>query len=305
MPKIIGVDFSGAGSDDAVGNTWVTEGRSGGGVLTIHCCRPISRNGLEGLLRELPDDAVAAMDFPFSVPAGFARFWQDSAGEMPGLWRAAADIDLQEFKNIRGRYVGKDRSREHLRVGDLHHRGAFSCLHDTNPNMVPMTFHGMAMLHRLMSRRSFRVPPLDDAGRSGPVLLEVMPGAALRAFKLPRTGYKNAAGVEKQRMRREKRQEILEGLPGASAGSGVGLSIPGNLGDTCLSHHDGLDSLVAAVVAAVWVDDKKRFRHPDDAPPDPELFEGTRRCISPEAGGMTELKAARLEGWIYAPKPNV
>ena len=302
MTKIIGVDFSGAGSDDAVGNTWVTEGRSDGGVLSIDCCRPISRTGLEGLLCDLPDSAVAAMDFPFSVPVGFAGFWQSEAGEMPCLWRASAAIDLPEFKIKRGQYVGNDRGREHLRVGDLHHRGAFSCLHDTNPNMVPMTFHGMAMLHRLVSRKCFRVPPLHDPDRSGPVLLEVMPGAALRAFQLPRTGYKSAVGVKKRRMRRENRQEILDGLPGASARFGVALSIPASPRDTCLSHHDGLDSLVAAVVAALWVNDQKRFNHPRDAPPDPELSQGTRRCISPEAKGLTELEAARREGWIYAPR---
>ncbi|MCY3639110.1 MAG: DUF429 domain-containing protein, partial [Chloroflexi bacterium] len=50
----------------------------------------------------------------------------------------------------------------------------------------------------------------------------------------------------------------------------------------CLANDDCLDAVVAAVAAARWAQDAAKFRQPD----------------------ADELPAARLEGWIYVPKPQ-
>ena len=51
----------------------------------------------------------------------------------------------------------------------------------------------------------------------------------------------------------------------------------------CLDSHDCLDSVVAAVVAALWAGRAEIFRVPRPG------------------GSDGELEAARLEGWLYAP----
>ena len=101
---------------------------------------------------------------------------------MPQLWEAAAVMDLPEFLALRDNFVAEH--GEPLRRGDLYFPECYSCLHKANPNMVPMTFRGMQMLDGLW-RAGCRVPPLPDQGRSGPVLLECMPGAALTPRRAP------------------------------------------------------------------------------------------------------------------------
>ncbi len=106
------------------------------------------------------------------------------------------------------------------------------------------------------------------------MLLEAMPGAALRALGLPFKGYKK--GVRAQQLR----HTILDGLAEKS-----GLQLP-NLSDFYdlgMAIHDGLDSLVAAVVAALWAQDPAKFRRP--ATEGEEEFD----------------PRVMLEGWLYAP----
>ncbi|CAI8046801.1 hypothetical protein GBAR_LOCUS25879 [Geodia barretti] len=205
---IVGVDFSGAKADNA---TWVTQGRLEGQSLRIHSSRSMPRAELADLLASLPTETVAALDFPYSVPQQFAEFWVPKATEMPILWQEAAGMEYQEFLALRDEFCSQH--GEPLRRGDLYFPECYSCLHKFNPNMVPMTFRGMQMLDRLW-REGCRVPPLDDSGRTGPVLLESMPGAVINSFGLPHKGYKN--GVR----RHELRQQILAGL---STRSGVVL----------------------------------------------------------------------------------
>ena len=197
---ILGVDFSGAKADK---NTWVTQGVLGDGVLTITSCQPLPRAGLADLLASLPGTAVAALDFPFSVPKSFAGWWRPEAETMPELWEAAVAMDLEGFWSIRDQFVAEH--GEPLRRGDLYFPECYSCLHKTNPNMVPMTFRGMQMLDGLW-RSGCRVPPLPGHDRAGPLLLESMPGAALRALGLPYKGYK------KGQLSFKLRRRILDGL---------------------------------------------------------------------------------------------
>ena len=278
---ILGVDFSGAKADK---NTWVTRGVLSGGVLTLEYCQPTPRAGLADLLASLPPGTVAALDFPFSVPEVFAGRWLSGAKTMPQLWEASAAMEFQEFMSLRDSFVAEH--GEPFRRGDLYFPECYSCLHKTNPNMVPMTFRGMQMLDGLW-RAGCRVPPLPDQGRTGPVLLESMPGAALRAFGLPYKGYKK--GQESFRLRRK----ILDSL---ETGSTVPVRNLAQFGDECIGSDDCLDSVVAAVAACLWSRDPDLFRLPQDGPGDT-----TRRGGTPDQKS-NELALARLEGWLYAPE---
>ena len=266
--KIIGVDFSGARTDR---NTWLTRGVLRDGSLELEGCSPIRRSQLADLLADTPAPAVAALDFPFSVPVSFASRWSPEATNMPQLWRAASQMEYGDFLALRDDFVADH--GEPKRLADTHFPECYSCLHKANPNMVPMTFRGMQMLDRLWAA-GCSVPPLPPTSGEGAVLLEAMPGAALRAFGLPYKGYKK--GVKAP----ELRQRILDELSHRST-----VPVP-NLSDfaaLCLASDDCLDSVVAAVVAVLWARDTGLFRLPttQDSPDfDPSPL---------------------LEGWLYAP----
>ena len=299
MVKIIGVDFS--GGDEIQGSgTWITEGQFENGKLVIECCRPTRRDELENGLKNLPDNALAAMDFPFSVPKAFSDYWKPGSKEMPDLWCAAATIDWNAFKTKCSDYVKcqKNGNKHPLRIGDLHSNEPMSCL---NKRIMLMTFYGMKMLHRLWeSNRGFRVPPLYASGHNGPVLLEVMPGAALKAFSLPSDHYKNVTKKISNLEIENNRKKILRELENRS---GIEITNLDRFRGTYLSHHDGLDSLVAAVVAARWKIKKSQFNRPSCAPTDCNKLPNPRRCkrASREALAMAQKEAARREGWIYVP----
>ena len=277
---IIGVDFSGAKSDK---NTWVTRGTFSGGFLNIDSCEATPRAKLADLLRSAPDNTIAALDFPFSVPKKFASRLLSSAKTMPELWNVVAHMDLQDFMAIRDEFVPEH--GEPYRRGDLYFPECYSCLHKANPNMVPMTFRGMQMLDDLW-RSGCRIPPLNNKTSTGPLLLESMPGAALRAFGLPFKGYKkgkNALNLRKQ---------ILNGLGNMSEISLPNLSM---FHDYCLENDDCLDSVTAAVAACHWDKDPTTFRLPQDGPGDISFRGG------PPNPNENELLTAQLEGWLYAP----
>ena len=277
---ILGVDFSGAKSDK---NTWVTRGTLSGGLLEIVSCEPTPRAELAVLLSSVPGNTIAALDFPFSVPKKFASHLLPSAKTMPELWKTAANMEFQDFMALRDGFVAEH--GEPYRRGDLYFPECYSCLHKANPNMVPMTFRGMQMLDGLW-RLGCRVPPLVSEASTGPLLLESMPGAALRALGLPFKGYKkgqNALGL---------RQQILDGL---GTMSGVGLPNLSLFRDHCLASDDCLDSVDAAGAACLWNKDETMFRLPQDGPGDVSQRGGTPR---PDEN---ELLTAQLEGWLYAP----
>lgn len=281
---IIGVDFSGAEKSNS---TWVTKGILDEDCLQIKWCWHPSRKreeahaSLEKLLRQLCSRAVAAMDFPFSVPQSFAKELANGATEMCAVWGAVAEGKMQylEFGELRDKFV--KRCGEMTRCGDRYFGGPISPLKTGGPNMLPMTFYGMQMLHRLWnSDCCFKVPPLQEAGRIGPVLLETMPGEALRSRHLPYREYKNNKGGNPSR-NLENRQEIIANLPDR-----FGIDLPNlqDYRDLFMFNDDALDSFIASIVAALWVTNPGQFRHPQ---PD-----------------ENELAMAQLEGWLYAPKPQ-
>ncbi len=284
--QIVGVDFSGAATANA---TWVCRATLEEGLarLTVEDCYRLPRERdrahqrLRVLLETLPKGAVAALDFPFSVPEEFAQFWQPTARTMPDLWRAAHETRYEEFRDLRDEFVASH--REPLRRGDRHFSGPLSPLKMGGPNMLPMTFFGMQLLHQLWGsvERSFIIPPLADQGRNGPLLLESMPGVLLRRLGLPAQNYKTRNKTNRGRPERV-RGEILSGLRALKRPT---VSIPAEMELMCIDQHDCLDALVAAIGGALWALDKERFLHP-----------GT----GPESD--TELYYARLEGWLYAPE---
>ena len=277
---ILGVDFSGAKSDK---NTWVTRGTLSGNSLEISSCEPTPRAELAILLGSAPKNTIAALDFPFSVPREFASYLLPSAEDMTELWNAAANMEFQDFMALRDGFVLEH--GEPYRRGDLYFPECYSCLHKANPNMVPMTFRGMQMLDGLW-RSGCRVPPLPNETRTGPLLLESMPGAALRALGLPFKGYKKGQNAL------SLRRQILDGL---GTMSGVGLPNLSRFRDYCLENDDCLDSVAAAVAACLWNKDPTMFRLPQDGPGDV-----SRRGGTPNPN-ENELRTAQLEGWLYAP----
>jgi hypothetical protein len=266
--EILGVDFSGAQADN---NTWLAQGLLEAGGLRLHSCRAVCRAELTEILANLPGPAVAALDFPFSVPLAFARYWQPEANSMPQLWAAAAAMQFDQFMAMRDAFVAQ--WGEPKRRCDTYHPESFSCLHRFNPNMVPMTFQGMRLLHDL-GLTNYVVPPLDAPPGASTTLLEAMPGAALRAMGLPFKGYKNG------RRAQELRQRILGDL---SRRSHVLVHNLEEFSALCLTSHDCLDAVVAAVTAALWARDPSVFRHPPGV-------------------GQDQLDPTTLiEGWLYAP----
>ena len=270
--NIIGVDFSGAKSDR---NTWVAAAVLDSTTLRLNSSRSVSRDELAVLLRETAGPTVAALDFPFSVPESFARFWQPQANAMPDLWEAAAGMAFEDFLQLRDKFVAAH--GEPKRLADTFHPECYSCLHKVNPNMVPMTFRGMQMLHRLWPLGR-EVPPLprEESGGSpgAPLLLEAMPGAALKALGLPYKGYKTG------RRTTELRGQIVDGLESLAALRLSGLEA---FREVCLDNHDCLDAVVASLVAAMWVLDRGLFRCPA------------------EPGQPAYNPVVMLEGWLYAP----
>ena len=276
MATIVGVDFSGARDDK---NTWMTRGRLGSDAyLELEGVWRVRREELDRLLLVLPTPAVAALDFPFGVPAAFAARLGDArpVQAMPDVWDVVAEMTLDDFWASRNEFVAA--RGEPKRSGDLrHHLESYSPLHSVNPNMVPMTFHGINLMRRWHQGQSARwyVPPLSAPSNTDDVvtLLELMPGALLKSLGLPYKGYK------KGRRSQELRNVILDNLVNES---GVAIPNLASVRDDCLANDDCLDSVVAAVGAAMWARDPVRFRHPTD----------------------DEMPDAQLEGWIYVPKPN-
>ena len=276
VTTIVGVDFSGHRDDR---NTWVARGRlESGAALRLDSVQPARRADLHDLLATVPTPAVVALDFPFGVPAEFAADLSPKRPPraMPDLWRTVSGMSAGDFLAARDRFVANH--GELKRSGDARHfPESYSPLHRVNPNMLPMTYEGIRLLHRwhVEHPERWHVPPLESPGRPdrSVALLELMPGAFLKAVGLPHKGYK------KGRRAPELRARITGAL---AAASGVPLPNLNAVRMGCHASDDFLDAVVAAVGAACWARDDGCFRHPRPH----------------------ELALARMEGWIYVPHPE-
>ena len=214
---------------------------------------------------------ISAMDFPFSLPETFAKCVTPEAISMPDIWQDIHKTELDDFISARDEFVSEH--GEIKRWGDSLFPESYSCLHKANPNMLPMTFRGMQMLHELWKHNPY-VPPLPrTSATTGLTLLEVMPGAALKALRLPYKGYKN--GVHALQLRKT----ILAGLQEQLE---LDTSNVNNLFIDCVTNHDCLDSLVAMLVAALWNTNRSAFMKPPKSP-------------------RPNSKLPQIEGWLFAP----
>lgn len=305
--KIMGVDFSGA---ETKNGTEVTEAVLRGSTLELKPYEalpkelPCTHNELKKRILDLPCNAVISLDFPFSVPWAFAKEIAEAEGNKPAstmsdMWEIVEKLDYCRFKQLRDSSF--KRHRELLRCGDSHFEGPLSPLHVVNPSMLLMTLRGMQLLYDLRGQ-GCRVPPLADENHKGQTLLETMPGVWLRWLGLPAMNFK-----KNDQDSRNVRKEILDGLEKKAYELGLGINIPGINRKECKDNHDYLDSLVAAVGAALWVKKRDIFLKPHrtltvtDTNTDPKRKNRFER-LSFKVKTMPEIEAARLEGWIYAPK---
>ena len=263
---IIGADFSGARSDR---NTVVARGFLRNGELYVEECQPVSRADLLQLLREALPGSVAALDFPFGVPESFAKVLAGAPRVMADVWDAVAEMEMEQFIAIRDLFVAQH--GETKREGDKGHPESYSVLHKVNPNMLPMTLRGMQLLHQLR-QLGIAILSLDPPCRQGITVIECMPGASLKGMGLPYKGYKTG------RLKESLRRRILDGLTTARP---VHLANVEDVRDQCEASHDHLDAVVAALTAAMFL------AHPEvvSTPPEDDIY--------------------RLEGWIYAYKPQI
>ena len=264
---VIGVDFSGAKQDSS---TWMATGVLTPNGLHVNDIRSLTRADLLDALRSAaagPQPSVASLDFPFSVPQPFAQVLAGNPRHMADVWAAVADMTMEHFIALRDDFVIEH--GELRRDCDLSHGEAFSVLHKANPNMLPMTLRGMQLLHHLQAP-GIRILCQDPPGPARLTILECMPGATLKGLGLPYKAYKNG------RRRDELRHRILDGLTRASP---VPLANPGEIAHQCLTTHDALDAVVAALTSAAYITNP----HSISTPP------------------LTPIH--QLEGWIYHIQP--
>jgi hypothetical protein len=225
------------------------------------------RTGLERHLRDPDTDLLRVeafgLDFPFSLPIPFAESLLGGPFPDEGWWALARRLEkmsrpeyliaLQEFRDAHG---------ELKRLTDEHAQ-AFSPLHRVNPDLGPMTYHGIRMIAEERSR--YAVRPFETA--KGRLLLEVYPGGSLR-----RLGFRfQGAGED------ERPPAVLQAIR-ETADHPVDVEEP--FRRRCLDHRDALDAVLAARCAAIAV-----LTGEVDRPLD-ELAPG-------------EADRLRKEGWIY------
>lgn len=280
MTNVIGIDFSGAKHDR---DTWAAYGRlTSDGALIFEGVNMIRRKDVVNLLIAVSTPAVAAIDFPFSVPQEFAEFLNtgDELKAMPDVWRTMEGMSLEDFYAARDAFVNHF-GIEPKRAGDAaHFAESFSPLHKVSPNMLPMTYWGISMLRELFRKDSSRwiLPPMEPSGSlaESVTLLETMPGAFLKAIGTIYKGYKKPRSVL---LRDERRNAILDAM---QRNSGIALPNLSDLREGCIENDNCLDAVVAAVVAARWAQGASGFSQPS----------------------RDELGGAKIEGWIYVPQPH-
>ena len=246
---LIGVDFSGSRQDNA---TWIAMASvADDGHVDFQTPLPIRRLDLEQLLLTIEAPTIAALDFPFGLPADFAvtqGFIRWGEGLMDSCDRMST-TNQTEFEQVAREYVSA--YGEPRRASDV--APAFSPLHVTNPNMVPMTYHGMAMLGRILARAPgrFRIPPLPaNMWRGEITLLELMPGQLLRARGDSGVGYKNG------NKNLQRRHEIL-----AIVEEWIGARLPEHVRLACRANADCLDAVVNLAGALQWHRNPDAFTH--------------------------------------------
>jgi hypothetical protein len=267
-----GVDFSGDMRDPREA-TWLAIVELREERLRVHRLDATGRHGLQNYLRD-PDSTMMSveaigLDFPFGLPIDFAQKlmggdfpeegWWALAKRMERLSRPDYLIALQEFRDETGE------SKRH--TDDA--AEAFSPLHRVNPDLGPMTYHGIRMIAEDRSR--YAVKPFESA--KGRFLLEVYPGGFVKRLSLPATSTQEGQS-------RERRRQILNALGQLDY---LPIELDDRLEKHCMSRRDALDAVIAARMAAVAVLTDEVERTPEE--------------LAPE-----DAHRVRHEGWIYGLK---
>ncbi len=237
------------------------------GSLRVVRLEATGRLGLQSHLRD-PDVEIRrteaiGLDFPFGLPLPFAESILGGPFPDEGWWALARRLEkmsypeyliaLQEFRDAHGEV------KRH--TDEVAH--AFSPMHRVNPDMGPMTYHGIRMIAEERSR--YAVRPFETA--KGHLLIEVYPGGALR-----RLGFRfHGAGED------EKAAAILPALRNAE---NLPMEVDEPFRRRCLESRDALDAVIAARCAAVAVITGEAERAPEELSPD-------------------RADLIRKEGWIY------
>ncbi len=259
-----GVDYSGDMRDPRDG-TWLALLRIDGESLRVARLEATGRHGLSAHLRDpdrlLMNVEAIGLDFPFGVPLPFAEKLLGGPFPEEGWWALARRFErlkrpeylvaLQEFRDEQG---------EPKRLTD-EQVGGFSPLHRVNPDLGPMTYHGIRMIAEERSR--YAIKPFETA--QGHLLLEVYPGGLVRRMKPSGDGEQSRTGAIIDALAR------LDHLP---------VVIDEPFLKTCHGKRDALDAVIAARLAAAAVLTGEAERPADG--------------LAPEHGDRV-----RLEGWIY------
>jgi hypothetical protein len=265
-----GVDYSGDMRDPREG-TWLALVALDRNRLRVARLEATGRHGLHAHLRN-PDALLMraeaiGLDFPFGLPLPFAEMLLSGPFPEEGWWALARRLEkltrpeylvaLQEFREAHG---------EPRRLTDERAHG-FSPLHRVNPDLGPMTYHGIRMIAEERSR--YAIKPFETA--HGRLLLEVYPGGFIRSLKLGGDG--DAPG----------RESAIVGALGRLGSLPVTIEEP-HL-KICRTKRDALDAVIAARLTAAAVLSGEA--------------EQTAEALAPSQG-----ERVRLEGWIYGLLPE-
>lgn len=260
-----GADFSGDMRDPRDG-TWFALLELDGDRLRVVRLGATGRAGLQALLRDadsmlLHVEAIG-LDFPFGLPVPFAE--NLLGGEFPeeGWWGLARRFErMRRPDYLVALHEFRERHGELKRLTD-EIAGGFSPLHRINPDLGPMTYHGIRMIAEERSRHAVR--PFETA--RGRLLLEVYPGAVSRRHGLQAEDAKGnrLEGMVQALAQLERWPTVIE-APHLSS---------------CLNRRDALDAVLAARSAAVAVLTGETDKSAGE--------------LAPESG-----ERVRREGWIY------
>ncbi len=262
-----GVDYSGDMRDPKDATWLAVVELTDGDRLRVVRLEATGRGGLQSRLRdadtELQRVEAFGLDFPFGLPLPFAESLLGGPFPEEGWWALTRRLErmsrpeyliaLQEFRDANGELKRLTDEQAH----------AFSPLHRVNPDLGPMTYHGIRMIAEERSR--YAVRPFESA--RGRLLLEVYPGGALR--RLGPAGHGDEEG--------ERSSAILAHLARVEH---LAVGIDEHSRRRCLERRDALDAVLAARCAAVAV-----------------LSGETERGAEELAPGQADR--VRKEGWIY------
>ncbi len=255
--RVLGVDFSGA--VDAGNRIWIAEATVTGAGIEIQSCRrardlPGGAADRDSALRALTGhlalqtDAVAGLDFPFSLPSSLIHeaSWEDFvagfAGRYPTPERFRADC------------TDRGAGRELKRRTDFEALVPFSAY---NLRLYRQTYWGIRdVLRKLIADDAARVIPIQTPRAGAPVIAEFCPASILKREGLY-FSYKGRGPAL-----REARETIVEQLIARRALLRPGASVLSELLDDIGG--DALDAVIAAIGAARVIADPGSMRPRDD-----------------------------------------